>query len=156
MTLYAIFLARVLGVMLAICPCAPKERNCQANRAEAAAVITFVALDDADPVAAAGILLGTAKHETGFQTEVQNRGGPARSFWQVEVRKAERAEMLADRYKAARHALRIARTCRGSYLGYASGRCFVTGKNSWRIKKNAKALQGNVWRASQLLANTAR
>lgn len=60
---------------------------------------------------------------TRFRVKRQMRGGPAVTWWQIEAKRAEREALLADDIAAAWLALRIARTCRGDFTGYASGHC---------------------------------
>ncbi len=149
----AIFFANVFGALGAICPCrapeaTPERIACEAQHQRAASVIAVVALDDGDPDEAAVLLLGLGAHETGFRTMVQVRG-PAVSWWQLEVPRAQRAELLADPFAAARRALRAARGCRGSLRGYATGRCDGGGAEGERA---AAELRHYVARARRYLA----
>ena len=147
--LYTVFFFRVLHTIMELCPCQPKELKCGELRFKAADAIAVVALLDQNPEEAAGILIGVGRHETGFQTEMQDRGGPARSFWQLELPKAERAAVMANAYLAATKALARARTCRGNYLGYAGGTC-VVGTRAAKTMKSAASLRSNVYRATVL------
>ena len=83
-----------------------------------AGFVTVVVAGSADDVA---LLAGLAAHETGFRTRHQH-GGPARSWWQLEVPRAERAVVTDDPYEAGRRALVVARGC-PSLRSYAFGRC---------------------------------
>lgn len=112
---YALILAvRILHALLRLCPAAPPE---------AARAVLTVALLDRAPLDAAARLIGAGMHETGFRTQRQAKGGPAVTWWQLEVPAREREELLADPLAAPRLALRRARACRGSLRGYAWGKC---------------------------------
>lgn len=119
----AIFLARVLGALAVLCPCQAGYQACDAHHLRAGRAIAVVAAGEPDPDEAAARLLGAGAHETGFRVELQAQGGRAITYWQLEVRRADRAALLADPVAAARLALRIARACGGSMVGYAGGRC---------------------------------
>lgn len=117
------FLVRVFVAMNHLCPCPSAETACAAHHWRAAVAITDVALDDDDPDEAAALMLGTGAHETGFRRVTELHGGPAVSYWQLEVPRPQRQAFLDDPVKAARQALRVARTCRGSMRAYATGTC---------------------------------
>jgi hypothetical protein len=151
----AAFLARVFYVLSVLCPCGEGDGSlaCQQQLHEAAEVITAVALEDSDPEDAMAVLAGAGAHETRFQTRVQEHG-PAVSWFQLEVRDVfERARYLHDDRAAAREALRIARGCRRSMVGYASGNCWSTDS---RVLETASQLRsciesarrGGSWRCS--------
>jgi hypothetical protein len=132
----AIFRARVLGALARLCACPLGDAVCPATHREVAAVVAAAALNAARPDDAAAILLGAGAHETCFRTQHQ-ADGPAVSWWQLEAtawtpegRAAERALWLSSAQAAAAEALRRARTCRGSMVGYASGRCDARGPSA--------------------------
>ncbi len=123
----AILYARVLAAICHLCPCQPLDAACDTHHHRAAHAITTVAAGERDPDEAAALLLGAGAHETGFHTEVEVGGGPAVSYFQVEVPPALRAAMLADPVAAAHVALRAARPCGGSMMAYAGGTCTCSG-----------------------------
>lgn len=115
------FAVRILLALSRIVPCAPGDAACPGIHARAACVIATVASESRSPEDAAALLLGIGAHETGFRTERQAKGGPAVSWFQVEVSPRERAALLADPIAAARLALLRARRC--GLRAYACGRC---------------------------------
>lgn len=119
----AILAARIFGAMASLCPCAPADAACEARHARATTAIVVVASADRDPEDAAGMLLGLAAHETCFRVEHQANGGPAVTWWQIEVSRRQRPALLADPVLAARTALRIARSSRdlSTYAGRPIG-----------------------------------
>jgi hypothetical protein len=113
--------ARVLSAVDRMCPCAhdPSPR-CPGVHARAAHAIATVAVDARDPDDAAARLVGVGAHETCYRTERQANGGPAVTVWQLEVKRSERAALLADPVAAARLALSRAGDLRG-YAGCREG-----------------------------------
>jgi hypothetical protein len=149
----AAFFARVLATMNALSPCGAADVACVEQHEHAASVIASVALKDPNPEDAAARLLGAGAHETGFRTKLQ-KNGPAVSWFQLEV--PNRPFYLANDVDAARRALGIARMCRGSMIGYASGNC---GSKDWRVLDTARQLRGCIesarrggtWKCSNLV-----
>lgn len=115
----AMFAARILAAMHALAPCS--DAACVAHHERAASAIAYVSAEDRDPEDAAARLLGVGVHETGFRTDREAHGGPAVTWFQLEVPRRERAALLADPVAAARLALRRSRTCGGNLACYASG-----------------------------------
>lgn len=126
------FAVRILLALSRLTPCAPGDAACPGIHARVACVIATVASESADPEHATALLLGIGAHETGFRTERQANGGPAVSFWQIEVPPAQRAALLADPIAAARLALLRARGCGGSLRAYATGSCHGGGQEGAR------------------------
>jgi len=91
--------------------------TCRATAPLPALVIEQVTHTEASPLDAAAKLIGAGCHETRFVTMLQVRG-PAVTWWQLEVRRSERAALLADPVAAARRALSLAR---GGWEAYACG-----------------------------------
>jgi len=148
---YAIYAAWVLRVIASLSPCPPGDADCARQHAEASRVIALVALADARPEDALARLSGAGGHETGFRTRVQARGGPAVCWFQVEVPRAERAALVADDLSCAFLALRRARTCGGSMVAYAGGRCVPKTKRVADVAVQLRscvesARRGGAWR----------
>ena len=130
---------RVLLALSRLVPCAPGDSLCPGTHARAAVVIATAASESADPEHAVALLLGIGAHETGFRTERQAEGGPAVTWWQLEVPPAQRAALLADPIAAARLALLRARLC--GLRAYACGRCDCgesAAKELWRYVVSAR------------------
>lgn len=121
----AILVARVASALCFLCPCAPTDLACEAVHQRVVYTVSVVAIEQRDPDEAAALLLGTAAHETGFKVELQANGGPAVSWWQIEVFRRDRAALLANPVAAARLALSRARACGGTMRGYAWGKCSI-------------------------------
>ncbi len=148
---YAIYFAWVLRVVGALSPCPAGDADCARQHVEAAQVIAQVALADAHPEDALARLSGAAAHETEVRTRVQARGGPAVCWWQVEVPKSQRAALLADDLACAFLALQRARTCGGSMVAYAGGRCWAKSKRVAEVAQQLRscvesARRGGAWR----------
>ncbi len=110
----AILAARVLQALGALCPC-HGDAGCEAVHRRAAAAIATAADGTCNPDEAAARLLGTGAHETGFRVVLQVHG-PAVTWWQLEVPRRERLQLLVDPVAAARLALQRAG---GDLTGYA-------------------------------------
>ena len=150
----AAYLARVAAAVAAMCPCAPADAVCEGHHARASYAIAIVATEQPDTDEAAALLLGTMAHETGGRTDVEMGGGPAVSVWQLEVRRSERAALLADPVAAARQALRAARACKSSLMSYAGGdwTCHGDAATCARVDTAAAELRHYVARARSVLA----
>lgn len=119
---HAAFRARIADALAWLCPCAPSDAPCFTAHARVARAVAIVASEAPDPEHAAALLIGLCAHEGRCVAERQTHG-PARTFWMLEVPRAQRAALEADDVAAARLALRRARGCGGSLVGYAWGRC---------------------------------
>lgn len=117
------FALHVLAALTRLCPCTPADGLCLALHRESAVGIAIVSGEQRDPEHVAALLVGVGAHETCFRVERQTHGGPAVGVYQIEVPPAQRPAILADPVLSARLALRAARTCGGSMIGYAWGAC---------------------------------
>jgi len=132
----AIMAARVLSTLAVLCPCAPADDGCHPRHVTVARTIAIVAEDEGD----AALLLGIGAHETGFRVLVQARGGPAVSWWQLEVPRRDRAALLADPVAAARRALGIARRGFGTYACGNPHRCADAAAELRRYVEHARGV----------------
>lgn len=113
---HAIFTARVLAALAWLCPC-HGDAECEAAHRRVARAVAVVASEARHPDHAAAMLLGACAHEGACKIERQD-GGPAVTFWHLEVPRAQRAALLADDVAAARLALSRAG---GTWRAYACG-----------------------------------
>jgi hypothetical protein len=143
MTIVSLYLA-ALAMLAGLAPCSADA--CHEHHVRAAWAIAVVASTEADPREAAAMLAGIAAHETGAATERQ-RGGPAVSYFGLEVHPSERAALLADPIAAARRALGIAR--RG-WSVYACGRRRCDARHEASAAQLARCVEsarrGGAWR----------
>jgi hypothetical protein len=133
---------RVLAAVTRLCPCAAGDALCERLHRESASAIALVAYDAPDTERAAALLVGAGTHETCFRVERQAAHGPAVTVWQLEVPRGERAALLADPVRAARLALR---TARSGWRSYACGSPGCGGAGGARAEQGLAASYAQAW-----------